>query len=228
MTTFDPDRDLEHVELDLPPLSVRLRTVRDPEALYDRFLELGDEHPDYQDERIPYWAELWPSAIALARFVAREGLARPGVAVTEIGCGFGLCGIAAALLGAQVVLSDYSPDALAFARANFALNRASSQAAEPRYVQMDWRTPDPTFAADLVLASDVVYERRALEWLPGALATLIRPAGRALVAEPGRSVAEPLPDLLRARGLTASELAIVPIVYGSRSARVRILEVTHA
>lgn len=227
MTRLDPQRDLELVELDVAPLTLRLRIVRDPEALYDRFLELGDTHPDFEDERIPYWAELWPSAIALARFVARERLAAPGVAVTEIGCGLGLCGITAAILGAQVVLSDYLPDALDFARANWALNATHAERVEPRFVQMDWREPDASCSADLVLASDVAYEQRALEWLAGALRVLVRPNGRALIAEPSRTVAEPLPGILRAGGLVVRELEIVPVVHGDRSARVRLLCISH-
>src|SRR5512146_678227 len=62
------------------------------------------------DERLPYWAELWPSSIELARFFLREENIR-GRTVLELGCGLGLAGIAAAAAGANVLFTDYEPDA---------------------------------------------------------------------------------------------------------------------
>ena len=55
---------------------------------------------------------------------------------------------------------------------------------------MDWREPDPLVARapfDLVLASDVLYERRHVEPL---LALLPRLGDEVLLAEPGRPYAE--------------------------------------
>jgi SAM-dependent methyltransferase len=69
------------------------------------------------DERLPYWAELWPSSIELARYCLKER----GVCsrrILEIGCGLGLAGVAAARAGAHVIFTDYEPDALKFARYN--------------------------------------------------------------------------------------------------------------
>src|SRR5215218_11367546 len=76
---------------------------RDPEAL------LSDE-AFAVDEFVPYWAELWPSAVALARVVARRPLT--GRRVLELGCGLGLPAIAAALGGGRVLATDWSPDAV--------------------------------------------------------------------------------------------------------------------
>ncbi len=64
---------------------------RDSEALLDEraFAE--------EDEFLPYWAELWPSGVALAR--ALDGRALRGVPVVELGCGLGLPSIVAARAG---------------------------------------------------------------------------------------------------------------------------------
>ena len=72
---------------------------------------------DYvKDERLPYWADLWPSARILAEEVRTMRLA--GQRVLELGCGLGMVAIAAALAGADVTATDYYEDALEFARLN--------------------------------------------------------------------------------------------------------------
>ena len=62
----------------------------DPEALLD-------EDAFDRDEFMPYWAEVWPSGLALARHVA--GLDLTGLAVLELGCGLGLPSLVASLAG---------------------------------------------------------------------------------------------------------------------------------
>src|SRR4051794_29675284 len=49
--------------------------------------DLIDEDDYGRDERLPYWAELWPSALVLAERLC----ARPpaGARVVELGCGVG-------------------------------------------------------------------------------------------------------------------------------------------
>src|SRR5262245_14598570 len=77
---------------------------RDAEALLS-------EEAFEREEFLPYWAELWPSALALARMVAARALRR--ARVLELGCGLGLPSLAAALAGGRVLATDWSPDAVA-------------------------------------------------------------------------------------------------------------------
>jgi predicted nicotinamide N-methyase len=195
-------------------LDLELFLVADPNALSDSVgpEEFGD------DERFPYWAELWPSSLALAEFLAARDVPT-GVAAVELGCGTGLVGVVAARLGARVLFTDYEPDALAFARANHALNLGTPG----RTRLVDWRDPPADLAADLVLAADVLYERRFLTPFLDTLERVLRPDGTALVAEPGRSVAEGTVELLEARGLRR-ELHLVELATGGREHGVWIHE----
>ena len=70
---------------------------------------------------MPYWAELWPSGIALARHVVELPL--DGLRVLELGCGLGLPSLAAALAGAESLATDWAPEAVELLRANAARER---------------------------------------------------------------------------------------------------------
>src|SRR5205085_2690759 len=78
--------------------------------------DLIREEDFVKDERLPYWADIWPSAIILAaKLLEQNGSGRSAL---ELGCGSGLCTIAAASAGFDVIATDYYEDALDFTRAN--------------------------------------------------------------------------------------------------------------
>ena len=148
---------------------------------------LIDEAEFDEDERLPYWAELWPSAIALARALAREDLS--GRRAIELGCGVGLATVSAIDRGAHVLATDYYEAALDFARHNARANLGR----EPETALLNWRAPDVESlgAFDLVFAADVLYEESSARALAGLVPALLTPEGEALVADPGRRY-EPL------------------------------------
>src|ERR687894_102953 len=105
----------------LPIGEVSLTRPRDAEAL------LSEEQFE-QEEFLPYWAELWSSALALAHDVARRSLR--GAHVLELGCGLGLPSIAAALAGGRVLATDWALDAVRATAANAALNGVALETAQ--------------------------------------------------------------------------------------------------
>ena len=158
--------------------------------------ELIDERDFERDERLPYWADLWPSARVLADEVAVMRLA--GLRVLELGCGLGVVSLAAALAGADVLATDYYDDALRFASVNVAT--ATGRAIRTRMV--DWTAlPAKLGRFDVVLASDVLYEHRYAAFVADAIShTLVR-GGEAIVADPGRLALGEFLDECAARGL---------------------------
>lgn len=160
--------------------------VADAEALLDELIEAGHPSDEAWDEYIPYWAELWPSAIGLAQFLLRHPLIAKNQSVLELGCGLGLPSIVAGGYGATVTLSDYLEPALDFARSNWAINLRQSVAS----AVLDWRRPDPDLAADIVLASDITYEIKNFPFLPDAFHTLCKPGGKIILSDPRRQVAQ--------------------------------------
>jgi predicted nicotinamide N-methyase len=144
--------------------------------------ELIDEAAFAVDEFLPYWAELWPSGVALAAYVG--GLDLRGRRVLELGAGLGLPSLAAALRGADVLATDWAEDAVALLRANADRNGVPLRAKVAR-----WDDPAAFGAGwDVVLAADVLYEQRNAEQLL-VLLPCLQPQ-EILLAEPGRPFAK--------------------------------------
>jgi predicted nicotinamide N-methyase len=137
-----------------------------------------------REEFLPYWAELWPSGVALARAIARRPLG--GRRVLELGCGLGLPAIAAAAAGGRVLATDWARDAVEITARNAAHNGVTLAVRQFRW-DADPAALGPPWA--LVLASDLLYEERNVEPLLTLLPRVCAPAGEVWLAEPGRTPA---------------------------------------
>jgi predicted nicotinamide N-methyase len=190
-------------------LERRFRTTRRVVQLAGRELELlspanADDlisEDDYvKDERLPYWADLWPSSQILAREVREMRLA--GERVLELGCGLGFVAIGAALAGAEVTATDYYDDAILFATLNVAEATGKTIAAR----MVDWSAmPADLGRFDVVLTSDVLYEPRYAELVASAIAATLRRGGEAIVADPGRIACPSFLQECQSRGLVVSD-----------------------
>ena len=142
-----------------------------------------DEAAFDEEEFLPYWAELWPSGVALARHVAGRELT--GLRVVEVGCGLGLPALTAAMRGAEVLATDWAEEAIELLRRNAERNGVFLRVARVR-----WSEPEPLLRAapwDLVLGADLLYGARNVERLAELLPQL---GGEVLLAEPGRPYAK--------------------------------------
>lgn len=176
---------------------------------------------DYiRDERLPYWADLWPSSFVLARHVA--SLRGDGRRLLELGCGVGLASVAAARAGFLVTSTDYYDDAIAFACVNVARNGVP----EPSVRMVDWRNlPEDLGVFDLVIASDVLYEARYPGLIAEVLARTLAKDGEGLIADPGRVAAPDFPVQCDARGLSVTPRARVEYIEGDIRQTIEILAV---
>jgi predicted nicotinamide N-methyase len=163
----------------LAGLDVRLLRPRDADSLLSK-------EAFERDEFLPYWADLWPSARALAAAVA--GRALRGARTLELGCGLGLPSIAAALAGGRVLATDWAPDAVEAAAHNARRNGVEIETAVVR-----WQQPDAIVARapwDLVIGADLLYEQRNVGQLLELLPRLVDARGEVWIADPGRRAAE--------------------------------------
>ena len=157
------------------------------------------------DERIPYWADCWPSSRVLAERLLRE----PGQnrRLLELGCGIGLVSLAAAQAGFDVLATDYYADALEFTSANamrHALGRVDTRL-------VDWRKmPRDLGRFHVVAASDVLYERPQAALVAAALAQTLVADGLGLVTDPGRRTSGSFIDECAKLELKAERVAKIP------------------
>lgn len=194
---------------------VALRRPASPEALIseDDFLH---------DERLPYWADLWPSAQVLAAHV--HALPGDGRTLLELGCGLGLVSAVAAAAGFDVLATDYYADALHFTT----LNVVRHAGRLPRTRLVDWRAlPSDLGRFDVVVASDVLYERPYATLVADVYAQTLAPDGEGWLADPGRLALGAFVEACSARGLRVERVREVPYEQGAMRQRIALHRLTH-
>jgi predicted nicotinamide N-methyase len=142
---------------------------------------LAEEAFDHE-ELLPYWAEMWPSSVALAKAIGSRALR--GARTLELGCGLGLASIAAARAGGRVLATDWSAEAIRFTEEN-----AIRNGVELETMVVDWSAPGAIVARapwQLVIGSDVLYEQRNVDQMLDLLPRLVDQTGEVWIADPGR------------------------------------------
>jgi predicted nicotinamide N-methyase len=182
-------------------LTIPFTRIADPDHVMDQvFVEedrreklSGRATPDDQ-LHMPYWAQLWDSALALAEDLAHRS-ALQGAAVLDLGCGMGLAGTVAAALGAHVLFGDLEPPALLLAQLN-----SLPYAPRVRTRCLDWRTTElgETFA--LILGADIVYERAQWPALESFWRRHLAARGTVLLSEPHRQSGDLFIPWIQQRG----------------------------
>ena len=173
---------------------LQLTAVGDVDALVDRMIER--EGRLQRVERFPYWAELWPTAWAMAQWFCRAEEPIPKGWTGELGCGLGLVGIALAKLGWRVEATDFVEDALIFAAHNARRNRVGPT---HRVAYLDWRNPVGT-PRECLVGSDIIYEKKNHRSLERVLHALLLPGGRFYLGDPQRKDAAAFVARLVAQG----------------------------
>lgn len=148
-----------------------------------------------RDEYMPYWAELWPSALMLGRAIAQQSWPA-NMQVLEVGCGLGLSGLVALALGMNVVFSDYDMAALDFAARNARRNGFK----QFRTLPLDWRCPPKGLQVPLLLAADVIYEARNISPLIRLMSAVLAPGGECWLSDPDRPHRQKFQAALTAQG----------------------------
>ncbi|MCA9120931.1 MAG: hypothetical protein H6822_31445 [Planctomycetaceae bacterium] len=160
----------------------------------DEFLEQLEWSDATAQEADPYWAELWPASLSMARLILLKSW-RPHTSAVELGCGIGVVGLAGLLSGLEVEFTD---------RVNLAVDTAVENARRngfPRAVGrvLDWANP-PLHQYSVVLASDVLYDQKLHSVLLNAIDALLKPEGACWLGDPGRSAAVEFCELAATRG----------------------------
>jgi predicted nicotinamide N-methyase len=128
----------------------------------------------------PFWAQLWPTSVQLAEAILDAEWPADAKAI-ELGCGVGLASLAALSKGLHVTLSDYNPLAVELAVENAQRCGFTNVAS----LVLDWRSP-PAQKFDVILASDVVYDRQLHGPLIHTIETLAHAHSTVWISDRGR------------------------------------------
>lgn len=190
--------------------------------------DLIREEDFVMDERLPYWADIWPSSTVMASHMlslvvpGRERSAKRGL---ELGCGVGLVTTAAMMAGYDMLATDYYTDALAFTRANAWRQTGVTPTAQ----MIDWRSfPRDATGFDLILASDVLYEKEYARLLPGIFKRALAPGGMVILADPGRIGVPEFMDECSKVGLVIRSQVMHPFEAGEIKQEIDLYEVADA
>lgn len=154
-------------------------------AHFDALWESMTQDTFAQDERLPYWTEVWPASLALADWLYECRTLIAGQKCIDMGCGLGLTALVGRWLGARVAAFDYEMQAMRCALHNAAANALL----QPLWLCMDWRRPAVARAcATHIWGADIMYEARFAAPIVRFLEHALAPNGRVWIAEPGRTV----------------------------------------
>ncbi len=135
---------------------------------------LGQPRPNH-------WSRVWPTSVAVSRWLLEQTIGSLPLSATELGCGMGLVSMTLAHLGLITEGTDREPIAIAFALKNALRNNLVGFSAS----QLEWSegTGVPT---SLLVASDVIYEAGAPDLLFALVETdgLLSPGGRLVLGVP--------------------------------------------
>lgn len=132
----------------------------------------------YHLMHLPWWAKLWEPSFVLAYFMGKQPVI-PGQRILEIGAGLGFVGVFAAMCGHDVTISDIEEDALLFCRANALLNGCRNVPV----IRIDWRMPFAGEPYDMIIGSEVVYDRKTYGILVDFLDNALAPNGTVILAK---------------------------------------------
>ena len=178
----------------------QLAVATDPEAMLIEACQRQDAGE--QGVVDPFWATTWRAAAGLDRFLQKMDLA--DTRVLELGCGTGHAGLAAALRGGRVVLTDGVSDPLLLVRMSADQLRQRCRVRRLRF-GLD-RLEDPPFP--LILGSDVTYLRSLWPQLNLCLRQHLAEDGLVLLSDPYRIIANEFRDWISQQGWSYVESEI--------------------
>ena len=191
-----------------------IRSLLDRQQFHDPF---GNAHRHgISSASWPMFGLLWPSGAHLAARLAARPV-RAGERILEVGCGLALASLVAHRRGADITASDCHPLAASFLRKNLRLNGLAPMP----YRHGDWAAAEPRGRSrtlggrvvrgrfDLVIGSDLLYERDDDAMLPGFIGRHAQPLAEVWIVDPDRGNRAAFNRQMAALGFVRREEPIV-------------------
>ncbi len=166
----------------------------------------------------PLFGQLWPSAQKLADLMQTWEIGTRRV--LEIGCGLALASLVLHRRRGNITASDCHPLTEAFLHANLLLNHLPTL----RYRTGNWGRDNPMLGEfDLIIGSDVLYERSHPEQLAAFLQLHAAPCAEVLIIDPNRSNRSAFNGCMALLGFALGETPIEAPLHDGSAYRGRLL-----
>lgn len=158
---------------------LQLRSLLDRQQFHD---PLGEaEREGISSSAWPIFGLLWPSGRVLAHAMLSFEL--EGKRILELGCGLALASLVVHRRGGDITASDCHPLAAAFLLENLKLNHLPAM----KYQTGNWSRANPLLGRfDLIIGSDVLYDRGQPEVLSRFIELHALPHTEVLIVDPDR------------------------------------------
>jgi predicted nicotinamide N-methyase len=150
-------------------------------AIYADLLESDPATP------FPYWAKVWPSAIALLYVLQKYPNWIKDKNVLELGAGIGLPSLMMADITKSIQISDYDLDAVELLRKNIEYLELENAEA----LRLDWNALPEAIYPEVVILSDVNYDPTQFETLIKLIEKFLHQGSTIILSTPQRIMASP-------------------------------------
>lgn len=181
--------------------SLQVRSLLDRQQYYDPHGEA--EAAGIFPSCWPLFGQVWPSAQKLADLM--QGWELGTQRILEIGCGLGLASMVIHRRLGNITASDRHPLIQPFLQENLLLN----QLPDLKYCIGNWGRKNPALGEyDLIIGSDVLYERSHPEQLAQFILLHAAPAAQILIIDPNRGNRSAFNRCMAESGFTLTETKI--------------------
>jgi predicted nicotinamide N-methyase len=150
-------------------------------AIYAALLESDPATP------FPYWAKVWPSAIALLDVLQKHPNWIKDKNVLELGAGIGLPSLMMAGITKSIQISDYNIEAVELLRKN--IEHLQLENAEA--LKLDWNALPEAIHPEVLILSDVNYDPTQFDALISLIEKFILQGSTVILSTPQRIMASP-------------------------------------
>ena len=133
----------------------------------------------------PYWAKVWPSAIALHNVLQKHPNWVKDKNVLEIAAGIGLPSLMMADVAKSIQVSDYDKEAVTLLQKNIDYLQLQNVEA----MQLDWNAIPDNMQPEVILLSDVNYDPTQFETLTKLIEKFLHQGSTIILSTPQRIMA---------------------------------------
>ncbi len=141
----------------------------------------------------PFWAKIWPAALALSSFLKEEQQYVKGKRVLEIGAGIGLPSFAVAHHAAEMMISDYAEEAVLLIEKN--IQHLGLQ--NVKAIRLDWNHFPDSITAETLLLSDINYAPAQFNALLVLMRNFLEQGTTIILTTPQRITVTPFAEVLQ-------------------------------